>query len=165
MNKKTYKKFNAIKPIILAFVLFANSVVIATPVGSLYAQNNATDFSSSSIEAVNNINGTLGDIIPNEWIVTYRDNATNEVLGLENQISAADTGVTVTAALPEIGVAVLKTNESASSGFALADVNTDPSILAIEPNRVVEPFAQTIPTGIDRVDAEPSGSSVATTSS
>jgi len=37
----------------------------------------------------------------------------------------------------------------------LADVEDDPNVLTVEPNRVQGIFSQTVPTGVQRIGAEP----------
>lgn len=126
----------------------------ATAGNNITTSGNITN-SSSTISNVTNT-GTLGDVIPNEWIVTFRDNVTANPSALESTVGALSdpsSGVEVTSTLPEIGVVAIKIPPG--SATALADVQDDPNILAIEPNRIVEAFGQTVPTGINRTDAEP----------
>lgn len=147
----SYSIFSAADPFQPAFTQSAIQNTTATDA------NGITSLSANETRA-------LGTIIPNEWIVTLKENATMLPQQAESSIAAlSDTienaGVQVTAALPEVGVLVLRTPPNQVSGDevgVLADIEeTDPNVLTIEPNRVQGIFEQSIPTGIERIDAEP----------
>ncbi|HEV8339742.1 MAG TPA: S8 family serine peptidase [bacterium] len=91
---------------------------------------------------------TAGDVIPGEYIVVFKDwvtNATAEARALAAQHNAS----------------VKFTYEHALKGFAgtipaakLAQLRRDPRVAFITQNRVVEIAAQTLPTGVNRMEAD-----------
>lgn len=145
------------------------SVISNIPLGLTVAQNvtsgnminNNSSTNTTDILSGGNLSLQSGDIIPNEWIVTLKENATIDGQTANSSIAALsdeaeNSGVQVLQTLPELGVLVIKTPPTEENGvFALADVEDNPNILSIEPNRVVTISEQHLPTGIDRIDAEP----------
>jgi subtilisin family serine protease len=118
--------------------------------------NNTTDMLSGE-----NVSSQSGAIIPGEWIITLKENATIDAQSANSSIAALsdeaeNSGIQVVQTLPEIGVLVIKTPPNQENSIqALADVQDNPNVLAVEPNTVVKVQEQRIPTGVDRIDAEP----------
>lgn len=88
--------------------------------------------------------------IPNRYIVTFHDDA------------AADAYASVLQTSPD--VAIGEQYDAAVEGFAArmspeiaAALDADPAVASIEPDRIVRVDAETLPTGINRIDVEPTG--------
>lgn len=83
------------------------------------------------------------DIIPGRYIVLLKETASPSVVSESLGFSRIQTyeyvfnGMTITATESEI-----------------SQFRNDPRVVAIEPDRIVRAFAQTLPTGINRVDAD-----------
>ena len=90
-----------------------------------------------------------------------KENATIDAQSANSSIAALsdeakNSGVQVLQTLPEIGGPVIKTPPNQGNSIqALADVQDNPNVLAVEPNTVATIQEQRIPTGVDRIDAEP----------
>lgn len=94
-----------------------------------------------------------GDIVPNHYIVqlapTVGANSNAKVTAVATDLSRA------------YGLRVSQVYDVAITGFAaripasrLERLMADPRVLSVEPDRVVTIQAQTLPTGIDRIDGE-----------
>ena len=146
--------------VMAVLLLLSTAIVVINSMQLVHAQNatsSNTTTTTPPISAEVNTSRTLGAVIPNQWIVTLRDNVTTEPQAAQNSVAALSDeaeslGVQVTSSLPQAGVVVLQTPPNMLA--ALADIEEDPNVLTVEPNRVQGIFGQTIPTGIDRADAE-----------
>jgi subtilisin len=168
MQKLNTKRRLFISLIILA-VMLSSSISVATklPYNTIYAQNvtsnhNLNNYSVSSNNNKSDLSGAnlthIGDIIPNQYIVTLKDNATINEQQANSTISALSdessaNGVQVLAELPSAGVVIIKTPPNSIS--ALADVTGDPNVADVEQDKVVGISSQTVPTGVQRIGAEP----------
>ncbi|HXG38681.1 MAG TPA: S8 family peptidase [Bacteroidota bacterium] len=90
----------------------------------------------------------LGKVVPGQYIVVFKDDVVN-VPAVANQMASAH------------GLGILHIYEHALKGFAatvpaarLAVLRSDPRVLYIEQDQVFTTFAQTVPTGINRIDAD-----------
>lgn len=90
----------------------------------------------------------LGKVVPGQYIVVFKDYVVN-VPAVANQMASAH------------GLGILHIYEHALRGFAatvpaarFAALQSDPRVLYIEQDQVFTTFAQTVPTGINRVDAD-----------
>lgn len=88
------------------------------------------------------------DVIPNQYIVTLRDDVASS-----QEFSGP------VARMP--GVAILHVYESALKGFAATlppdraeQLRQDPRVESVTPDRLVYAFGQTLPTGVNRINAE-----------
>jgi subtilisin len=161
-----------IAALILTAILISASIATLQEIRLVDAQNASANTSINSTNATIADNATtdltsevstlptVGAIIPNQWVVTLRPNATIESQQAERSLAAlgseaASAGVQINQSLPQLGILVVETQPSAIG--ALAALQENPNVLDIEPNRVVGISQQTLPTGIDRIDAEPDG--------
>jgi len=141
-------------------LLLSTTIVVINPMQLVHAQNSTSSNTTSTappLSAEVNTSKSLGTIIPNEFIVTLRDNVTSQPQTAQSSIAALSDeaqsrGVQVASSLPEAGVLVITVPPNTVA--ALADIEEDPDVLTVEPNRVQGILGQTIPTGVDRVDAE-----------
>jgi subtilisin len=167
MQKNNIKQKSFVSMVTLVILLLASiSLVVNLPSNAIYAQNatlnkitsSGSSSNNTSILSGANLTQKPGDIIPNEYIVTLKDNATINTQAASNSISslsneASGNGIQVLATLPSSGIIVIKTPPNTIS--SLANVENDPNVLTVEPNRVQGISSQTIPTGIQRIGAEP----------
>jgi hypothetical protein len=84
-----------------------------------------------------------GEIIPGQYIVLLEETEFAELVIQSYQLESITTYQYVFN-----GMAVAATEEQ------LSQLRDDPKVIAIEPDRIVIAFAQDIPTGIDRIDAD-----------
>ncbi|MBI5289476.1 MAG: S8 family serine peptidase, partial [Chloroflexi bacterium] len=89
-------------------------------------------------------------LVPGRYIVTFRD------------APAADAYASVLAGSPDVAIA--HRYGQAVEGFAArlspsiaAALDADPAVASIEPDRIVHNTVEELPTGVNRIDAEPSG--------
>lgn len=84
-----------------------------------------------------------GDEVPGRYIVVLK-------AGVEPEAVAATHGL----ALEHRFEVALRGFSATGAPGRLADLQADPRVESAEPDRVVEPYAQTLPTGINRIDAD-----------
>jgi subtilisin len=174
MGKNSVKMKYTMPPAVLAVLSILSLISVGSitfnipPLHSSYAQSatSATPGNIAAPLADANITKQIGKIIPNEWIVTLRDNATVTPQASNSSIKALsdeaeNRGVQVTSSLPEIGVFVVNTPPGGVS--ALADVQEDPNVQSVEPAVVQGILDQSAPTGIQRIDAQPTTNTTTTT--
>jgi len=145
------------------------SIISNIPLGTTFAQNvtlqNTTNGSGSNnttdMLSGENVSSKSGDPIPGVYIVTLRENATIDAQTANSSIAALsdeaeNSGVQVVQTLPEIGVLVITAPPNQENSIqALDDVKDNPNVLSIEQDTIVTAQEQRIPTGVDRIDAEP----------
>jgi len=84
-----------------------------------------------------------GEIIPGQYIVLLEEPEFAELVTQAYQLESI-----VTYQFVFNGMAITATEDQ------LSQLRDDPRVIAIEPDRVIVAFAQDIPTGIDRIDAD-----------
>jgi len=141
----------------IVVVLFLTLMLLGSSSVSLpliYAQN-ATESTSlfTSSEETN-----AGDIIPGQFILTVRNETILEESLPALSDAAEQSDLKVVNTFPNLGVLVVNGSENSIPALSDAAEATDTGIL-VEPNRVVAILGQSLPTGIDRIDAESSPSS------
>ena len=133
------KRRSSYKQLLFAAVaLFAVTSLITSP--SLQA--------SGVSAAQASLKGAPDEKIPNQYIVVLKDNAQDGPNEVANQAR-------------ESGAEVLYVYQYALKGFAvrasaqaLEHIKNNPNVDHVEQDQLVEIFAQTIPTGINRIDAD-----------
>lgn len=86
---------------------------------------------------------SVPQIIPGEYIVLLKNDADPATVGRQHNVQ------------PKMFMnGRMKLFAASLSQFALSELQNDPNVLSIEPDRIVEIAAQTLPTGILRADAE-----------
>ena len=159
-KSNTYKKTKTsyITTSTTVVVLFLTLMLLGSSSVSLpliYAQN-ATE--STSLLFTSSEETNAGDIIPGQFILTVR----NETLIQESLPALSDAAeqsdLKVVNTFPNLGVLVLNGSENSVPALSDAAEATDTGIF-IEPNRIVAILGQSLPTGIDRIDAESSSPS------
>lgn len=154
--------------IITILLVLSSGTIFVYQIPPVHAQNATTSTEAASGTTNASLTAEIfgppdvGSIIPNQWLVTLRPNATDDSQQARSAVAAlsADAesgGVQVNQSFPELGILVIQTPPNTFG--ALAALDEDPNVLAIEPNRVVGISEQTIPTGVDRIDAEPNSTS------
>jgi subtilisin len=146
---------------ILSLVSPGNVAVNGSVVHPAYAQSASMPTNTANITAPvsgANITNTAGTLIPNVYIVTVKDNATFDTQASNTAIralsnEAENKGIQVTQSLPAAGAFIVKTPPNGIS--ALDDVKKDSRVLAIEQAQTVVVSSQSVPTGIQRIDAQP----------
>lgn len=151
--------------IFFAFIL-ATSTAINDQVNYAFAQNETQDtedfFSVSE-------NVTAGQPIPGQYIVTFL-NDTADVDSLSKFIDSTEAladeagGLQVVNKLPNLGILIVNGSEQAIASLVEAATDEDPKFVT-ERNVVLTINEQTVPTGIDRIDVEPSTNNTGTNSS
>ncbi len=91
---------------------------------------------------------SLGKVVPGQYIVVFKEGVTN-VPAVASQMAGAH------------GLGILHVYEHALKGFAatvpparLAALQTDPRVQYIEQDQVYTTFTQSMPTGVNRIDAD-----------
>ena len=101
----------------------------------------------SVVSASNNDFKSTGEKVPNQYIVILKEDSSPEIVANEARGK---------------GVEVLHVYEHAIKGFAtrvpnaqvLDDIKNDPRVDYVEQDQVVQAFAQILPTGVNRIDAD-----------
>jgi subtilisin family serine protease len=172
-NRHNVKKLTAM--LAMTALLISSAFIIAIPLQPVNAQTttagNTTPFG----------NGTLfteegGDVIPGQYIVTLKNETerASEFGALEGFRTDAAvesltedlnrTGAEITATFNQTidGFVVRIPNQTDAGGFGAAEATFDtlgtllrsPLVKFVEKDRVVTAFQETVPTGIDRADAD-----------
>jgi subtilisin len=125
----------------------------AKPVGASSLQNKiANDDRTNIRDITKKLRDVKGEMVPNQYIVVLKD---NNLLSPGKVKSLADEASNQGAALRHIydnalgGFAIKVPNEK-----ALEAIMKIPEVDYVEPDIKVKAFAQSLPTGIDRVDAD-----------
>ena len=151
-TKTSYITTSTTVVVLLLTLMLLGSSSVSLPL--IYAQNatESTSIFTSSEES------KVGQIIPGQFILTVR----NETLLQESLPALSDAAeqsdLKVVNTFPNLGVLVLNGSENSVPALSDAAEATDTGII-VEPNRIVAILGQSLPTGIDRIDAESSSPS------
>jgi subtilisin len=144
---------------IIVFILLTTSIIIANPIPYRAAAQPMN--AASRISNIVPTSPKAGDIIPNSFIVTLKDNATKNFGASSGSVAgtAAGQGLKVTANFPKLGIIVVNTTRSPSSlsastsGAAINALQGNPNVLSVEPDRIDSINSQTESTGFRRIGA------------
>jgi len=159
-KSNTYKKIKTsyittsttVVVVLLLTLMILGSSSVSLPL--TYAQN-ATESASifTSSEDTN-----AGDIIPGQFILTVRNETMLQEALPALSDAAEQSDLKVVNTFPNLGVLVLNGSENSVPALSDAAEQNDTGVV-IEANRIVTALGQTLPTGINRIDAESSSSS------
>ncbi len=170
MPNKEKRKIYFIFAITLTVVVLANaSIASFSPYLETHAQKASLEntFDSNSLSNTNNtdvisgenITMARGNIIPNEWIITFRENATIDASIANNTIlsslveEAEASNIKMIETFPEMGIMVIKaptsTQGNGTPTLAISELEDDPNILSIEPNQIVTTYSENRHTEVD----------------
>jgi subtilisin family serine protease len=147
-------------------IIFLAFILVATLNNHAYyafAQNETSDTEEEFFSLPENI--TVGKPIPGQFIVSFLNDTMNDSFGSTPMESvstsmesvstlANDTeGLQVINTLPNLGILIVNGSQEAIASLAVK-ADDEGSTIVTEQNKVVGMLQQTLPTGIDRVDAE-----------
>lgn len=165
-NKKIYPKGSAallVVPTTIAFLILTSSMT-----GIFYSSPQLVFAQNETVTSENlwgeDVNVTSGKEIPGQKIYTFLNGSMpkEDISTLAAQAESG--GIEVVEVIPEAGIIIVNESEGEVSPLADAGENAN-SLVATEPNRQVTVDSQSIPTGVDRIDAErPQASSSASES-
>ena len=97
------------------------------------------------------------DQIPGRYIVTLKDTAAADAAGVEAAVNAAvEEAATLGAEVQHVYRHALQGYAASMSPSVAATLTDDPRVSSVEPDRRVQATAQSVPTGVDRVEADKS---------
>ncbi|MDQ3637366.1 MAG: protease inhibitor I9 family protein, partial [Actinomycetota bacterium] len=119
---------------------FTVAAMLLACTGSVFAQDTAAPAVSES---------TDGDVAPDRYIVVLRDDAAQT----SERVASEQAG--------RLGLEVSQTYRNAIKGYAaripadrLEEVRADPNVAYVEPDRIVKATEQSLPYGINLIDAD-----------
>jgi hypothetical protein len=166
-NNETRKIHFIFAITLVVLVLASASVALLSPNPKTHAQkasfentiysNSSSDTNNTGVVFWENLTTAQGDIIPNEWIITFRENATIDasvanstiLSSLVEEAKASNTDVIET--FPELGIIVIKAPKTSygngTPALDISGLDDDPNILSIEPNQIVTIYIENRSTG------------------
>ncbi|CAA9446831.1 MAG: hypothetical protein AVDCRST_MAG28-950 [uncultured Rubrobacteraceae bacterium] len=119
---------------------FTVAVMLLACTGTVFAQDAVTPAASESMDE---------DVVQDRYIVVLRDDAVQT----SERVASEQAG--------RLGLEVSQTYRNAIKGYAaripaarLEEVRDDPDVAYVEPDRIMKATEQSLPYGIDRIDAD-----------
>jgi subtilisin family serine protease len=158
---------------LIASLLFATSASAfqyaayaqSAPLGNLFT--NTTTLKSPTIRATQSIADSGGALIPGQYVVLLKQNATTKTYQASDKImknltdKIQNAGVKVIQEYENVGVIIMKAPLGLSSNMTtnqlqglINELKSDPHVMSVVQDLTVVAASQTLPTGIDRVDGD-----------
>jgi subtilisin family serine protease len=180
---RNFLKSDKIIALSLAFIIMTMAMIPGYNItgslpDSVYAQEDRTGTGDGETAGTNVTETDIpdaGNLVPNEYVVVLKENATFTPQLAENTVSSLNEewstlGLNVTS-FPEVGMLTIDLNQTLAEGggggeagvaadASVADIleriQNDPNVDYVEPNQIFGIEAQKMPTGIDRSGADKS---------
>ncbi len=139
-NNRTDRRCAAKAPVRTVMLSFTVAAILLACTGSVFAQDAVAPIVSES---------TDGDVAPDRYVVVLRDDPAQT----SERVASEQAG--------RLGLEVSQTYRNAIKGYAaripvdrLEEVRADPNVAYVEPDRIVKATEQSLPYGINLIDAD-----------
>ena len=159
------KKVNSfVVNFIISAVYFASFFLLSSISSEIYAQSSSTTLSLSLPSAINDDNIIKQQVdtinnpkIPNQYIVVFKDDVQNPNYVINQLVKKIEKSTfrdldILNIFQNSIKGSVIKINTQSE----LDKIKQDPNVMYVEQDQKIQSFAQTLPRGINRIDADQS---------